>query len=346
MGINLTEISQKVLDTVSNASNVFRKMYDLHYNPNPIDVPMEYIDENGQKRTTNVPNVAKFRKRVWDDVGGALGQFDRTFYVDQQNGDDNNEGTSRDKAFRSLQKVFNTLPIGGVARVAVIGEYRLKAPTDYQHKKTGEYCDYNKTVFLEISSRNDAKLVFESGTFTHESGALYQTWGAILLGSQSALRIFLVRENDNKQSYPLIEIEDSAESFDAIYPEQQGGIGYFSGHVGFVSVSVLFMNFKGDSVPLIEVGKNARFFFRCNWNEYSQVNTSLHIEGHYNALYMRLKTGAKLASFYRAGHILSLSVNLRLIDESDSGLEIADVLEGVIRDTNGVPRNVVSNIVL
>ncbi len=59
MGINLTEISQKVLDTVSNASNVFRKMYDLHYNPNPIDVPMEYIDENGVKRTTNVPNRSK-----------------------------------------------------------------------------------------------------------------------------------------------------------------------------------------------------------------------------------------------------------------------------------------------
>jgi len=59
MGINLTEISQKVLDTVSNASNVFRKMYDLHYNPNPIDVPMEYIDENGQKRTTQVPNRSK-----------------------------------------------------------------------------------------------------------------------------------------------------------------------------------------------------------------------------------------------------------------------------------------------
>ncbi len=59
MGINLTEISQKVLDTVSNASNVFRKMYDLHYNPTPLDVQMEYIDENGVKRTTQVPNRSK-----------------------------------------------------------------------------------------------------------------------------------------------------------------------------------------------------------------------------------------------------------------------------------------------
>ena len=59
MGINLTEISQKVLDTVGNAANVFRKMYDLHYNPDPMEVELEYIDENGNKRTTRVPNRSK-----------------------------------------------------------------------------------------------------------------------------------------------------------------------------------------------------------------------------------------------------------------------------------------------
>ena len=61
MGINLTEISQKVLDNNKNAANVFRKMYDLHYNPNPLDVPFEYIDENGNKVTTSVPNRSKIR---------------------------------------------------------------------------------------------------------------------------------------------------------------------------------------------------------------------------------------------------------------------------------------------
>jgi len=61
MGINLTEISQKVLDNSRNAANVFRKMYDLHYNPNPLDVPFEYIDENGNKVTTSVPNRSKIK---------------------------------------------------------------------------------------------------------------------------------------------------------------------------------------------------------------------------------------------------------------------------------------------
>ena len=75
MGINLTEISQKVLDTVSNASNVFRKMYDLHYNPNPLDVSMEYIDENGQKRATNVPNRSKVLGEFEEWKNGVRNEF-------------------------------------------------------------------------------------------------------------------------------------------------------------------------------------------------------------------------------------------------------------------------------
>jgi len=61
MGFNITEIGQKVLNITTNAANIFRKMYDLHYNPNPLDVPFEYIDENGNKVTTNVPNRSKIK---------------------------------------------------------------------------------------------------------------------------------------------------------------------------------------------------------------------------------------------------------------------------------------------
>ena len=123
MGINITEISQKVLDNNTNAANVFRKMYDLHYNPNPTDVPFEYIDENGNKVITDIKNVAGFRKKVWDDVGGALGQFNRTFYVDAENGDDNNDGSSS-TPFKTIKKAVNNIPIGGY------GEIYLKTPNN------------------------------------------------------------------------------------------------------------------------------------------------------------------------------------------------------------------------
>ena len=66
MGINITEIGQKVLDNNTNAANVFRKMYDLHYNPNPLDVPFEYIDENGNVVNSVVPNRSKILKDFSD----------------------------------------------------------------------------------------------------------------------------------------------------------------------------------------------------------------------------------------------------------------------------------------
>ena len=116
MGINITEIAQKVLDNNTNAANVFRKMYDLHYNPNPLDVPFEYIDENGKKVTTTIKNQAGFRKKVWDDVGGALGQFNRKFYVDAVNGDDNNTGDSS-HPFKTIQKAVDVIPITGVGNI-------------------------------------------------------------------------------------------------------------------------------------------------------------------------------------------------------------------------------------
>jgi len=126
MGIDITEIAQKVLDNNKNAANVFRKMYDLHFNPSPIDVPFEYIDENGNKVTTTIKNVARFRRKVWDDVGGALGQFSRTFYVDAVNGDDNNEGTA-DAPFKTIKKAVYATPISGACDILLIGDYVLKA---------------------------------------------------------------------------------------------------------------------------------------------------------------------------------------------------------------------------
>ena len=125
MGINITEIGQKVLDVTSNVANIFRKMYDLHFNPNPLDVPFEYIDENGNKVTTTIKNVAGFRKKVWDDVGGALGQFNRTFYVDADNGDDNNDGSS-DSPFKTIKKAVNSVPVGGKGIIKLKGDFLIE----------------------------------------------------------------------------------------------------------------------------------------------------------------------------------------------------------------------------
>lgn len=120
MSLNLTEINQKVLRTVKMGTDLFRKAYDLHYNPTPKDVPFDYPDANGNLTTTQMPNMAKFRHQVWDDVGGALGQFSPTYYVDHANGDDNNSGSSS-APFKTIKKAVDSAPAMSVITIVLKG---------------------------------------------------------------------------------------------------------------------------------------------------------------------------------------------------------------------------------
>jgi len=130
MGINITEIGQKVLDNNTNAANVFRKMYDLHYNPNPLDVPFEYIDENGNKVITTIPNVTNFRKRVWND---ALSGMYKIYFVDETNGNDTNIGTN-DNPFKTIQKAIQNIPQGGFGIIYLKNDASISTTVSTGHR--------------------------------------------------------------------------------------------------------------------------------------------------------------------------------------------------------------------
>ncbi len=163
MGIDITEISQKVLDNNANAANVFRKQYDLHYNPIPLDVEIPWIDENGNTITTKIPNVASFRKKVWDDVGAALGQFNRTFYVDAENGDDNNTGVTIDQPFATLAKAIATTPLGGRAVVYILNDITHNTYVDLTHKYIyvrSHPDNEDATLTLDVTSAGGQSIFF------------------------------------------------------------------------------------------------------------------------------------------------------------------------------------------
>jgi len=48
----------------------------------------------------------------------------RTFYVDADNGDDNNPGTS-DAPFKTLRKAIDSVPMGGIGDIRIKGDYIL-----------------------------------------------------------------------------------------------------------------------------------------------------------------------------------------------------------------------------
>ncbi len=122
MGINLAEIQQKVDRMLYNIAEQNRRAYQLFYDPNPMDVELPQIDENGNLITVSIPNRAKIKKQMWDDVNAAVGLWDRTFYVDQINGNDNNPGTS-DAPFKTLKKAIDSVPIGGNGVIYLLSNY-------------------------------------------------------------------------------------------------------------------------------------------------------------------------------------------------------------------------------
>jgi len=79
-------------------------------------------DANGNLVTKNIANRGMFKKQIWDDVGGALGQFNKTVYVDQTNGDDNNTG-AENNPFKTIKKACNSIPIGAYGIIVIKGDY-------------------------------------------------------------------------------------------------------------------------------------------------------------------------------------------------------------------------------
>ena len=116
MGINLAEIQQKVDRLLYNMAEQNRRAYSLFFDPNPQEVELPQLDENGNLITVKIPNRALIKKQLWDDIGGAIGQWRKTLYVDPEAGDDNNLGTEN-APFKTIGKANSSIPLGGVADI-------------------------------------------------------------------------------------------------------------------------------------------------------------------------------------------------------------------------------------
>ncbi|WP_456459703.1 hypothetical protein [Desulfurobacterium sp.] len=59
MGLNLAEIQQKLDRLIQNMSEQNRRAYQIFYDPNPQDVELPQLDENGNLVNVTIPNRAK-----------------------------------------------------------------------------------------------------------------------------------------------------------------------------------------------------------------------------------------------------------------------------------------------
>ena len=301
MGINITEIGQKVLDNNTNAANVFRKMYDLYYNSNPLDVPFEYIDENGKKVTTTIKNQAGFRKKVWDDVGSALGQFNRTFYVDAENGDDNNTGAS-DSPFKTIKKAVASTPIGGVVSIALL------ASDNYI---SDDILVVNKMIyFIDKTNSGDANLTFD--TYTDADGNIL--FKQIQLNS-SYLNVSSIKITSNNTTNT-----------------QMSTIFYKTSPFLFASG---FNQITGYN-PTINLVADALITIYPNTGVFGSLGIfGCSVDGTIYKGVIQLLSGAS------CNLLFSSSTN----NADDGNGNTTPLINGIVKDSNGVPRNVISNIV-
>ncbi|WP_456436905.1 hypothetical protein [Desulfurobacterium sp.] len=75
MGLNLAEIQQKLDRLIQNMSEQNRRAYQIFYDPNPQDVELPQLDENGNLVNVTIPNRAKILAdfEVWKE--GARGEY-------------------------------------------------------------------------------------------------------------------------------------------------------------------------------------------------------------------------------------------------------------------------------
>lgn len=114
--MNLVDLQQKIDNYVRVVGSWVRNVGKIYFSPTPENVEVEIINDSGAIVTKTMPNVAMFRKQVWDDVGDAMGQMSQTFYVDASAGDDSNSG--RENApFKTIKKAIQSGPTGGTVMV-------------------------------------------------------------------------------------------------------------------------------------------------------------------------------------------------------------------------------------
>jgi len=291
----------------------FSEAYNDIFDSTAKDVKIELKDSNGNVYTKTVANRGKFQKQVWDDVGGALGQLNRTFYVDADNGDDNNDGSSANP-FKTIKKACDSVPTSGIANIILLADktYVLESDINIYNKKI---------IFLKHGNGNNPIVTTKTRTRTYGSNTYAEinnfhiSGGALNFHSDVDI---VVPSNSTGNN-----ISPSSNGF--IVPAYDTYNGAF---IGFHHCSITI---NGD-FPLIN---------NDNWSGGSPF-TDIKFWG---VTVNLMKDGTKVIS-NNSHSTCSIGWSATLKDSSGNDISVSDnLLSGIVKDSNGVPRNVISNIV-
>jgi len=255
--------------------------------------------------------------------------MNKTFYVDAVNGDDNNDG-SESAPFKTIEKAIQSIPTGGFGRIFINGTVETQQNLEIKNK------------YINVRLDN-GKLVFKSYVRTIGSSSYNAVFGWDIYGATVSF------EASHPQNIPFIVVDNS------VFDSNNINHSAWMGALRVCGVSkVLFWSYGDEGQagnPLLQVGSEGyKFVTMTGLTEGGAIFVpifmfSMRIQ---DGGYFEIQSGSYMFHIKGLG-LLSLLDSSEHFDgirnESGNNLEWSDVIEGIIKDANGVPRNIVSTIV-
>ena len=318
----LIELQNQLQNLYTQLNAIQQKMYDMYYSTTPTDIQIPQINPDGTITNVTVPNHAKIKQMIWDDVGGALGQFNKTVFVDSVNGDDTNPGTI-DAPFKTVQKAVDSIPTGGRGVINIIGDY---------YHNTSAIIVYNKDITFIL------KGTLTIDYYTRLIGTTTYYEYSFISANNSSIKFYLNSDYNSK-----IVINDVPDGV-SITPYS----GAFK-----VSEQVHYGNFfiqltiKEDNYNPIIVGNNTVLFTISEWSSERPCSFNFSISGNYSGTNRSivLKQNSKIANLRHTPSNIYINYTGGFVDENGNSVDPANYIDGIVKDSNGIPRNVISNIV-
>ena len=296
---------------LTNFANIYPDVMDS----TPAYVSYQYKDSNGNILTKTIANRGKFKEQIWDDVGGALGQFYRTFYVDAENGDDNNDGSSS-TPFKTLKKAYDSVPSGGYGDIILLSDVVQDSICTLVNKK----------IVVNFNEHSLTHGWYVSSDYAY----LYRTY---LKSSELTYYIRALNDTDNIKQYLIIPDNDTG-----VTASSSGfmAISYYTTQINSTfTVQILCSN----GVP-VSIGKDATLCSQSTSSNYTRKDNFL-IGGYYGTKDIVINSNAYLLRIYGtiSGDIDLTNFNLK--DENGDAIDsVKDRIYGITTDADtGLPTN-------
>jgi len=290
-----------------NADQVFRNLFDLYYNPTELDITLEYYDESGVLQTVKIPNLAKWRNTLARSV---LSMMSAAYYVDADNGSDDLGDGTVNNPFKTIRKVLSLRPHGSYTRIFVKGTHVISAA------RGTNFVISNRTVVIDPwpGYEDTATLIFD-----REGRGDLPVCVLITEKARVWIRVKNLQFLNTGGTSALIAIDAIVQSSLSIYP-----IDWFStgGNTSPTKITV------GDNLYVISGGQKCLHFFGVDIT-IPTATSRLFWAG--SATLLHVGVGSVVTNGLKWG-----------IDQID----YAQYIIGILRDANGTPRNILSNIVI